>query len=293
MSFQDARIEELAFLAAVERGTLTKVSHADLADPRRKAMIAHLLHQEYLNGVEGLFWPQGRVPAFELRSGVVDFEAQARAYACGHLARFLTQQEVHVQLSHKGRLRWAELGQALRVGRDRDPSGILWAKRHRDASLAVAVLVASPASPTSVACLDMNGLKAINDKYGHDAGDAAIRTYLQTIAALMGDGAEGFRGDGGDEVVLVMRDTSAAAAAVVAKGILRQLAKECVQVDGKTVAASITAACGLATTSDPGSVAAGLHGRADAAQTRAKEKSLGKTRRSTLAAEDAPAEIVC
>jgi GGDEF domain-containing protein len=52
--------------------------------------------------------------------------------------------------------------------------------------------------------IDMNGLKAINDRHGHRAGDTAIRTYLEAVVATFGEHGEAYRGEGGDEVVVLL-----------------------------------------------------------------------------------------
>jgi len=54
---------------------------------------------------------------------------------------------------------------------------------------------------------DMNGLKYINDHYGHKAGDEAIRTAADIMKRMAGDGNV-FR-MGGDEFILVLSDTDA------------------------------------------------------------------------------------
>ena len=59
-----------------------------------------------------------------------------------------------LKISHEGRVRLSELEQQLRSGRDRDETGLLWAKRHLTTDLAIAVLSASQKAPLSVAFAD-------------------------------------------------------------------------------------------------------------------------------------------
>ena len=54
---------------------------------------------------------------------------------------------------------------------------------------------------TSCISIDMNELKYINDKYGHDAGDKAIYTIAKTIQANAGNRSTVYR-IGGDEFVV-------------------------------------------------------------------------------------------
>jgi diguanylate cyclase (GGDEF)-like protein len=53
-----------------------------------------------------------------------------------------------------------------------------------------------------VVCLDLDGLKAINDRHGHPVGDRAIRTFAEAIRTCAESSDDAFR-IGGDEFVLV------------------------------------------------------------------------------------------
>ncbi|WP_244298163.1 GGDEF domain-containing protein [Aliivibrio finisterrensis] len=52
--------------------------------------------------------------------------------------------------------------------------------------------------------LDVNGLKAINDQYGHDLGDELIRTSSSHISALLSENGSLYR-IGGDEFALLTK----------------------------------------------------------------------------------------
>ena len=58
--------------------------------------------------------------------------------------------------------------------------------------------------PITLAMVDMNGLKAINDRYGHKAGDQAILQVAQALLALPTRGKKLYR-YGGDEFVIVVK----------------------------------------------------------------------------------------
>lgn len=62
-----------------------------------------------------------------------------------------------------------------------------------------------------VAFIDVNGLKKVNDRYGHEAGDALIRKTASCIHSLFPETA--FR-IGGDEFVIILHN--------VEKSILRK-----------------------------------------------------------------------
>ncbi len=155
----------------------------------------------------------------------------------------------------------------------------------------MAVLNAKAGAPVSLAYLDMNGLKAINDRHGHYVGDQAIKVYLQTIATLLGEKAEAFRGSAADEVVVVMRETSADSAREAMRMALKQLRKERVLLDGKEVIPFLTVACGIASTEDASIDAALLVRRADDEQKRAKDNCRATPGTSFLAVEGQEEEV--
>jgi diguanylate cyclase (GGDEF)-like protein len=134
-------------------------------------------------------------------------------------------------------------------------------------------------------------MKPINDQHGHDAGDVAIKTYLQAIDMLKGENADGFR-VGGDEVVVVMQGASADQARDRMRAVLLQLGKERVLVNGNEVAPFLTASCGIVSTEERTIDAEALVKRADDEMYRAKAKSKSGTRQSVLAVEGRDPEYV-
>lgn len=256
---QDARLRELRFLARLEReGDLP------LTPPLpdfEKLMIAQLLSEGCINGLATLGWDRS------LPFGLI--EAEINDDRRLDLHRLLGGEPLTIKINHKGRIRLSELEQGLQAGRDRDPTGLMLSKRHLDRDLAIAVLSARPEAPVSVAFLDMNGLKSINDRYGHAAGDAAIKAYLLVLSVLCSDGIDGYRGDGGDEVVLVLRETTEDRAAHLIRDVLLKLQAE--RLEGLRVV--LTASCGIRATTDPGVDAALLKDEADKEQYRAKTEA--------------------
>lgn len=64
-----------------------------------------------------------------------------------------------------------------------------------------------PKSITALISIDMNGLKAINDKEGHRAGDEALLTLAFCFVRPLKNKQSGYR-VGGDEFIIVCRKTS-------------------------------------------------------------------------------------
>ncbi|KYF61552.1 hypothetical protein BE11_12795 [Sorangium cellulosum] len=204
---------------------------------------------------------------------------------------FLAGRPITLTISHKGRVRLSELEQQLRTGRDRDETGLLWAKRHLDTDLAISLLSASNETPLSVVFLDMNGLKAINDTHGHAAGDDAIRAFFQAVISTLGQHGEAYR-NGGDEVVVILPGTTDERAGTLLDAFVRQLGKEGLRLSDGTTELTLTASCGSASTVNPAEEAKALLKRADDVQYGAKEKSKAHTPRvSAFAVADGEVRI--
>lgn len=73
--------------------------------------------------------------------------------------------------------------------------------------------------PVAVMMLDLDGFKALNDTYGHQAGDDALKQVAARLLALMRESDTVAR-IGGDEFALVALDVDSAAAEVVAAKVV-------------------------------------------------------------------------
>jgi diguanylate cyclase (GGDEF)-like protein len=105
-------------------------------------------------------------------------------------------------------------------------------------------------SSVSLVLLDFDGFKAINDGYGHAAGDDLLRWSARAMGAVLRP-ADALGRLGGDEFAVVLPDTGAARAASVADRLRRALAER--------IGASAGVACNDADGDDPDT----LHRRAD------------------------------
>jgi two-component system cell cycle response regulator len=100
--------------------------------------------------------------------------------------------------------------------------------------------------PLSIQMLDIDHFKAINDTYGHDAGDDVLREFADRVRANV-RGIDLVCRLGGEEFVVVMPDTDAALARVVAERVRQRIAAEPFVVSGGTQRIDVTVSIGIAT----------------------------------------------
>lgn len=132
-------------------------------------------------------------------------------------------------------------------------------------------------SPLSVLMLDLDRFKVVNDTYGHQAGDEALRLVARTLARTIrrSDLAARY---GGEEFVCVMANTDPAEARVVAEKIRAAVAASRLRVPGDAEGVRITVSVGGATfPTDAGDVPSLLNA-ADAALYRAKAEGRDRVR---------------
>lgn len=97
--------------------------------------------------------------------------------------------------------------------------------------------------PLSVVVLDLDRFKAINDRYGHPAGDSVIAQAGRTMAAEV-RGSDVLARIGGEEFMLVLPDTDAAGARAISEKLLAALARTHVQCGADRI--PVTASAGIA-----------------------------------------------
>lgn len=126
--------------------------------------------------------------------------------------------------------------------------------------------------PLSVVMLDLDYLKLINDRFGHDVGNRAITTLTQTLRAGMRQTDFAAR-YGGDEFVVLLPHQTPAEAKVMLERVRRALSQARIEgADGQTVDVSLTMSAGIAGHTAQASVRGSeeLLERADAALYEAK-----------------------
>lgn len=155
----------------------------------------------------------------------------------------------------------------------RDPLTGLWNRRQFDADIEAAVKQASrQGAALCVAMVDVDHFKTVNDRHGHEGGDAVLRAVAQALQLSLraGDRVARF---GGEEFVLLLPATPLAQAAGLAERLRSTLAAL-----RPAPAEGLTASLGLAAWRS-GETAAELVRRADQALYRAK--AAGRNRVET------------
>jgi diguanylate cyclase (GGDEF)-like protein len=84
---------------------------------------------------------------------------------------------------------------------------------------------AAEGRPLAVAYVDLDRFKLINDLFGHVAGDDVLRQVCRRVERLLAHGQTLGR-VGGDEFIIVFRDTPIAAATAVCRGIVNAIGNE-------------------------------------------------------------------
>lgn len=129
--------------------------------------------------------------------------------------------------------------------------------------------------PLAVGFLDVDGLKAVNDSYGHSVGDRLLAGVANRIKAVLRQ-SDSVGRVGGDEFVIVLSEIAHSGdAALVAQKLLEAIAAPC-RIDGRDV--TVTASLGLALYPDDGLTPRDLVASADVAMYAAKRNGRGACR---------------
>lgn len=91
----------------------------------------------------------------------------------------------------------------------------------------------------SLLLIDADHFKAINDTYGHDAGDRVLQAIARSIQAILRDIDFLFR-LGGEEFVALLPETDAAKAAIVAERIRTAVSQSRVPAEGHLLQVSVS-----------------------------------------------------
>ncbi|HEX5824089.1 MAG TPA: diguanylate cyclase [Candidatus Limnocylindrales bacterium] len=141
--------------------------------------------------------------------------------------------------------------------------------------------------PLSVAFVDIDHFKSVNDSYGHASGDVILRGVAQTIKENLRASDEIGR-YGGEEFMLLLTETDVEEGAILTEKLRRLVAKERYPVEGG-LDISVTISIGIAGGSGGGLRSDNLVRDADAAMYSAK--SLGRNQTYIFAEPDEDARV--
>ncbi|MGH7549101.1 MAG: GGDEF domain-containing protein [Gemmatimonadales bacterium] len=91
----------------------------------------------------------------------------------------------------------------------------------------------------TVAYFDIDDFKLVNDRYGHDAGDAVLRVAADTARKTI-RASDAVARLGGDEFAILLHETTAAASETVIRKLQRAI-RDTVRVNGRAVTVSLGA----------------------------------------------------
>jgi two-component system cell cycle response regulator len=135
--------------------------------------------------------------------------------------------------------------------------------------------------PVSVAMMDLDHFKRVNDTYGHQGGDHVLRAFAKLALAAFRDTDTIYR-FGGEEFAAILPHSSLQDALAVARRVVAATASNPVAADGNVIA--VTVSIGVASSDEVVTNARDLLAQADAALYQAKRAG----RNMALAVERSP-----
>ena len=141
--------------------------------------------------------------------------------------------------------------------------------------------------PLSVAFVDIDHFKTVNDSYGHAAGDVVLRGVAQTISENL-RASDRIGRYGGEEFMLILTETDVDEGAVLTEKLRTLVQRQRFAVDGNP-GLSVTISIGIAGGAGPGLRMDSLVRDADAAMYSAK--SLGRNQTYVFSEPDDDARV--
>jgi diguanylate cyclase (GGDEF)-like protein len=177
--------------------------------------------------------------------------------------------------------------EALRHGAPHGDRRGAWTRWHILGHLNAALSTARRAGAAlTVAVLDIDHFKSLNDRHGHPAGDAVLREVATRVQAVLGaDARLGRYGDG--DFLIVLPGCDASEGRSTAEGIRSAVAALPFPLAGAS-RQTVRVSLGLATTIAGAAEASSLLQAADRALQRAKAKGRNRAEHDVLVATDLP-----
>jgi diguanylate cyclase (GGDEF)-like protein len=133
---------------------------------------------------------------------------------------------------------------------------------------------AAPGPGAALLCIDLDHFKSVNDRFGHQTGDALLVAAVQRMLRCVREQDRPFR-LGGDEFGIILPETDQPMAEVIAARIVERLS-EPFRID--TIDLTIGACVGIAAITRAGQSPSAIHYAADLALYRAKAEGRGTHR---------------
>jgi diguanylate cyclase (GGDEF)-like protein len=135
--------------------------------------------------------------------------------------------------------------------------------------------------PLSLALMDIDHFKPLNDHFGHQAGDECLRRVGEVLRAHVRKPSDIAARYGGEEFALILPETDPRTAATVLERLRRTIQETRVEYEGETL--RFTISLGFTTSSDSTTSADEMIRQADHALYQAKEDGRNKVIRHSLA----------
>ncbi|NLM13221.1 MAG: GGDEF domain-containing protein [Epulopiscium sp.] len=127
----------------------------------------------------------------------------------------------------------------------RDPLTNLYNRRYMDRMLPREICKCDSKHPLSIAMLDIDHFKMINDTYGHNVGDIAIKTVGAILLKSIRNESDWAARYGGEEFLICLPNTNSEKAYKVLERIRKNIEKTVIRFEDKKI--NITASFGLFT----------------------------------------------
>ncbi len=135
--------------------------------------------------------------------------------------------------------------------------------------------------PVSIAILDIDHFKRLNDRYGHDGGDQALTAVARTLSIMAERGFNLLARIGGEEFAIIFPGADLAEAERLCEGIRTAIVGTPLTIEGETL--PLTVSIGVASIG-PGDALEAALGQADQALYTAKQDGRDKVRTATAVA---------
>ena len=118
-------------------------------------------------------------------------------------------------------------------------TGLANRRRFFDVSVGLLAQCRRYGTPATVALMDLDHFKQVNDRHGHAMGDAVLRAFATVLREVLRASDLAAR-VGGEEFAVLMPSTTAEEARIPLERIRQMLAERVVELDGQSVSVSVS-----------------------------------------------------